>query len=117
MDVNSVISNTIKRLSSNNTSSHISSVVEMDVGHNNSVGVGREAAREDYSNFIKTLNRAASKVDQNVSFDYHKPTNRIIMKITDPSTNEVVKQIPSKDMVELLEDINQMVGLLVDEKR
>lgn len=117
MDVNSVISNTIQKLNSYKSVDSISPVVELDMNAETSASGGREAARENYSSFVNTLNKAAAKVDERVSFDFHKASNRIIMRVTDPSTNEVLKQVPSKDMVELLEDINKMVGLIIDEKR
>ena len=40
-----------------------------------------------------------------------------IMRITDPRTNEVVRQIPSKEVVQLLEKLHDMLGVFIDEQR
>ena len=78
---------------------------------------GTDAAGPDFGKSIETLNNAAKQVDSRVSFSYDEDTKRVIMRVMDPSTNEVVKQIPSEEMVRLLENIHQMIGLLIDTKR
>jgi uncharacterized FlaG/YvyC family protein len=39
------------------------------------------------------------------------------MKVTDPKTQEVVRQIPSKDVLRILENIHDMIGVFIDEQR
>jgi len=66
---------------------------------------------------IDTLNAAARSINKRVSFSYHEKTNRVIMRFTDTVTNEVIREIPPKEMIRLLEHINEMIGMFVDESR
>jgi len=50
-------------------------------------------------------------------FGFYESTNKIIIKIKDKNTNEIIKEIPSEKALELLEKALEFAGLLVDEKR
>ncbi|HDP80617.1 MAG TPA: flagellar protein FlaG, partial [Spirochaetes bacterium] len=50
-------------------------------------------------------------------FSYHEKTQRVIMKVQDPETNETIREIPSRDMIKLLEHIHDFIGTFVDELR
>ena len=78
---------------------------------------GKEASREDIDRMMKMLETAAGSVDRRLSFEYSEKTKRLIMRVTDPDTNEVVRQIPSKEMIRLLENIHDMIGMFIDDKR
>ncbi|MBN1498743.1 MAG: flagellar protein FlaG [Spirochaetes bacterium] len=116
MDITTILSNTI-----NNLNTHYSNgthpVAEIEINEPIIEKGGREAAPEEIKRALDAFNKAASIVDGRVEFFYHKETKRIIMRMTDPVTHEVVKQFPSKDMISLLTNINERLGLFVDEKR
>jgi len=50
-------------------------------------------------------------------FGFYESTNKIIIKIRDKNTNEIIKEIPSEKALELLEKAIEFAGMLVDEKR
>lgn len=66
---------------------------------------------------VEELNRLSGNFNEKVQFGYHENTNRIVVKIIDKDTNEVVSEIPSKYSIRLLEHIQESIGLLVDESR
>ncbi|HOW83483.1 MAG TPA: flagellar protein FlaG [Spirochaetota bacterium] len=66
---------------------------------------------------LDRLNAAMSDFNERISFSYHEKTNRIIVKVIDSHTNEVVREIPPKDMIKLLEHLKDSMGILVDESR
>ncbi len=74
-------------------------------------------SRDNADDIVDTLNSAAKSVNKRVSFSYHEKTNRVIMKITDSTTNEIIREIPPKEMIRLLEHIHEMIGMFVDESR
>ena len=78
---------------------------------------GREASQEEIDRTVVILNGAANKVDTRVSFDYNEKTKRLIMRMQDPNTNEIIKEFPSKDAIRILENIHDMVGVFIDEQR
>ncbi|MFW6365003.1 MAG: flagellar protein FlaG [Spirochaetota bacterium] len=115
MDINTSIRSTIDALSAR---THVDrGHAEIAIDNTPDTDGGREAAGVDPQKMVDTLNRAAATVDTRVSFDYNKDTRRVIMKIVDPDTQELVRQIPSREMIRLLERIHEMTGLLLDETR
>jgi flagellar protein FlaG len=74
-------------------------------------------SKERIENLIDTLNAGARSVDRMVSFSFHEKTNRVIMKILDEKTREVIREIPPKEMIKILEHIHGMIGMFVDEQR
>ena len=80
-------------------------------------GEGPMLSKENVKNIVDTLNSAAKSLNQRVSFSVHEKTNRIIMRFQDSRTNEVIREILPKEMIRLLERINEMIGMFVDESR
>jgi flagellar protein FlaG len=72
---------------------------------------------ENIDHLVDTLNSAAKSVNERVSFSFHEKTNRVIMKFTNPDTNEIVREIPPKEMIRLLEHMHDLIGVFVDESR
>jgi flagellar protein FlaG len=58
----------------------------------------------------------SSAPDLQLSFSVDKDTDRPVVKVVDASTNEVIRQIPSKEILQLDKDIDKMQGLLLDKK-
>lgn len=73
--------------------------------------------KENVENLVDTLNSAAKSINKRISFAYHEKTNRVIMKVQDAVTEEVIREIPPKEMIRLLEGIREMIGTFVDESR
>lgn len=80
-------------------------------------GEGPILSKDNVKNIVDTLNSAAKSLNQRVSFSIHEKTNRIIMRFQDANTNEVIREIPPREMIRLLERINEMIGMFVDESR
>ena len=73
--------------------------------------------RENVENVVDALNSAAKSVDRRISFSYNKKANRVIMKVSDPNTNDIIREIPPKEVVRLLERFHELLGMFVDELR
>ena len=48
-------------------------------------------------------------------FNVNEEIDKVVVKIVDPSTNKVIKEIPSEDIQKLQARIRETIGLLVDE--
>ena len=72
---------------------------------------------DDVKRTVNELNRLSGSFNEKVQFGFHEKTNRIIIKIIDKDTNEVVSEIPSKYSLRLLEHIQENMGIFVDESR
>lgn len=73
--------------------------------------------KENIDNLVDTLNSAAKSVNRRISFVFNEKVNRVIMKVEDTNTNEVIREIPPKEMVRLLERFHELIGMFVDESR
>lgn len=72
---------------------------------------------EEIKQTVAELNRLSGSFNDKVQFGYHENTNRIVVKIIDKDTNEVVSEIPSKYSLRLLDHFRENMGLFVDESR
>lgn len=51
-----------------------------------------------------------------ISFTIHKETGRTIIKITDKETDELIREIPPEELLDLAAKIHEMVGILFDKR-
>lgn len=62
------------------------------------------------------LQRLSDQVmGRKVQFIVNNELNTVIVKIVDPNTNQVIKEIPSVDMQKIKLNIRRSIGLLFDE--
>lgn len=50
-------------------------------------------------------------------FKYYDDVNRVAIKVIDRETEEVIREIPPEETIELVQKLWEMAGILVDEKR
>ena len=83
-----------------------------------SVQPGKEnSSPEEIRAAVSELNRLVGGLNEKVRFSLDDKTNRIIIKLINRDTNEVVSEIPSKYSIRLLEHFQEYLGLFVDESR
>jgi flagellar protein FlaG len=76
-----------------------------------------QSVNMDVEGVIKNLNNITKNFNEKVQFSFHEKTNRIIIKVINSDTNEVVREIPAKYSMKLLEHFQEYLGLFVDESR
>jgi uncharacterized FlaG/YvyC family protein len=77
----------------------------------------KEPLDMDIESTIKNLNTLSKNFNEKVQFSLHEKTNRIIIKVVNSDTNEVVREIPSRYSIKLLEHVQEYLGLFIDESR
>lgn len=50
-------------------------------------------------------------------FSYHEPTKSVSIRIMDEETNEVIKEIPPEETLNMIVKMWELAGIMVDEKR
>ena len=50
-------------------------------------------------------------------FGIHDETNRVMIKIVDKDTKEVIKEFPPEETLDMIAKVWELAGILVDEKR
>jgi flagellar protein FlaG len=65
---------------------------------------------------VKDVNEIVDKVKEGLSFQIHEDTEELMVQIIDVNTEEVIKELPPEEMLDLKARIHEMVGILIDEK-
>lgn len=68
-------------------------------------------------NAIEKANQKLSGADREFEFSVHEKTKQILVKIIDKETKEVVREIPSEKILDMVAKLCELNGLFVDEKR
>lgn len=64
---------------------------------------------------VSQLQRISDLIGRKIQFNVNEELDKVIVKIVDPSTNKVIKEIPSADIQRLQVRIKEALGLLIDE--
>lgn len=78
---------------------------------------GKQPTPDQIKSAISTANRRAHFGNTNAEFSYHEATKRISVKIIDKDTNEVIREIPPEETLEMISKMWELCGIMVDEKR
>ena len=71
---------------------------------------------EQLKKAIAEMNRKINNSNEEAVFGVHEDTNRIMIKIMDKETKEVIKEFPPEKTLDMIAKIWEMAGILVDEK-
>ncbi len=89
-------------------------------------GTGAEAQmqEENPENASRRIKNAVDHANQTMrhsktkcEFSYHEETKRVSIKVIDAETEEVIREIPPEETLEMLSKMWELAGLMVDEKR
>ena len=65
---------------------------------------------------IERANRVLSGSDRKFEISIHEKTKDIMVKVVDTNTNEIIREIPPKKIVDLVVRLCEIAGILFDEK-
>lgn len=89
-----------------------------EAADNGSKAVIREdgqASNEQIRQSIEKINKKMSNGE--AIFGIHEATNRVMIKIIDKDTKEVIKEFPPEKTLDMIAKVWEMAGIMVDEKR
>lgn len=66
---------------------------------------------------VDSVNESLKPSHTSVKFKYHDKLNRVSIKIVDDETDEVIKEIPPEETLEMVQKMLEQAGILVDERR
>ena len=79
----------------------------------------KEAAppsREQLDQAVSEVRQALAPVARNLQFSIDDATGRSIVKVVDASTNEVIRQMPSEELLAITRSLDKLSGLFVKQK-
>jgi flagellar protein FlaG len=75
----------------------------------------RELRESDVEEVAKFLNDSAKLFDVSLKFRLEEDINRIVVSVVNKETEEVVRQIPPQEIIDLANRLSEMVGVLFNE--
>lgn len=72
--------------------------------------------REAVEEAVDNLNQFLEPSRRNLKFELHDKLDKYYVSVVDSTTNEVIKEIPPKKILDMYAAMAEFMGLLVDEK-
>lgn len=71
---------------------------------------------EDILKALDEVREAVKPVAQSLHFSLDKDSGRTVIKVMDTETNEMIRQIPSEDILKIAQAIDKLQGLLIKQQ-
>ena len=81
---------------------------------NNELGQGNQ--EEQIKSAVSAANQKIRMTNTRCEFEYHEKTKRVSIKVIDTENDEVIREIPPEETLEMVEKLWELAGLIVDEK-
>lgn len=75
-----------------------------------------QISRQDVANAVKATNEFVGSINDALQFSIDDDTGKTIVKVIDSNTQEVIKQIPSEEMIAIAKALDKLKGLLLQQK-
>lgn len=75
-----------------------------------------QASREELEKATKEMNDFVQTINSSIEFSVDKDTGSTVVKVIDTATKDVLRQIPSEEMLAIAKAIDKVKGLLVHQK-
>ena len=83
--------------------------------NNNSLGE-KENNEIEVKNAVSKINKLLEGQGSHLQYEKHDVLSQMIIKVIDNNTNEVIKEIPSKKILDMVAKMCEMAGILMYKK-
>lgn len=99
---------------------------DTEAAKNPQTGISPITGKEKYENSISEstmlkaidkANKALEPVYRRFEYSVHERTGEIIVKVIDQAKDEVIREIPNEKFLDLMANLQDLIGLNIDEKR
>ncbi len=73
-------------------------------------------SEEQIKQAVQDIQGAVNNLAHNLRFSIDEDTGRTIIKVTDARTDEVIRQIPTEEAIEIARTLDKVQGLLFNDK-
>ena len=71
-----------------------------------------QASREEVEAAVASIQDFVQSVRRNLNFSLEEGSGRVVVKVTDAGSGEVIRQIPSEEALQLAENLSEVRSLL-----
>ncbi len=75
-----------------------------------------EEIKKELQHLTEQLNREISPLNTGLEFKYNDKIDNFSVFVIDKQTDKIIREIPSKDALKLMEKMKELVGMLFDKK-
>ena len=65
---------------------------------------------------VEDINKSMKSLSQGLEFSIDTDSKRTVVKVIDPQTREVIRQMPSEQALDIAKALDQVLGKLIKEK-
>jgi flagellar protein FlaG len=77
------------------------------------IGKGSPHTDADLHRALERINQSLSGANQGIEFSVDPDSERVIVKVVDRETNEVLRQMPSQEALDIAKALDRTQGLLI----
>ncbi len=104
----------VQRRSVDQPSSPTSNQQEVPAERADAEQTRREPEAHEVRRAAERLNEALTTLKRDIAISVHDD-GKLVVKVTDPATGDVLRQIPPERILEVEENLDQIVGLFVND--
>lgn len=86
-----------------------------DLQPQKSVGQPQQTALSELEMAVEKMNKAVKVFNHALEFEVTK-TNRIIIRVKDANTGEIIRQIPPEELMDTFKRMEDALGVLIDRR-
>ncbi|MDD5067124.1 MAG: flagellar protein FlaG [bacterium] len=79
--------------------------------------VADRMTEQDISDAIEKMNKTIEIFNKKLKMSYDEESKRVVVRIIDSETDKVIKEIPTKEVLDYIHRLHQMIGVFIDSKR
>lgn len=77
----------------------------------------KEATKQELMRSMDALNKMMQPNNTHLNFVLHERLQEYYVQVVDNQSEEVIKEIPSKKILDMVAEMKSKIGILIDEKR
>ena len=77
---------------------------------------GKIPSKEEVKQMVELINKFLKSQKTSVQYEFHENLNEYYVKVVDSDTNELVREIPPKKLLDLYAYTKEKIGLILDKK-
>jgi len=83
---------------------------------NNDAKGKKELSKEQINKVKEDLNHFMKLIDSDIQFAVHEKSKQLMVQVVDMKENKVIKEFPSHEMLNIMANIKEYVGVLLDKR-
>ena len=90
--------------------------VEEQAEQQAAVSETEKVSREQVESAVSTIQEFVQSVRRNINFSLDDGSERVVVKVTDADSGDVIRQIPSEEALQMAENLEEVRSLLFNAK-